>query len=97
MFCKKGVLGNFAKLTGKHLCQIFFLIKLQALVCNFIKKETVTQVFSCDVYEISKDAFSYRTPPVVAYKFKRRCWCVDGGLTWGRGGRERGGGGERES
>ena len=25
MFCKKGVLRNFAKFTGKHLCQILFL------------------------------------------------------------------------
>ena len=35
MFCKKGVLKNFAKFTGKHLCQIFFfLTKLQAKVNN---------------------------------------------------------------
>ena len=27
---KKGALRNFAKLTGKHLCQCLFLIKLQA-------------------------------------------------------------------
>ena len=32
VFCKKGVLRNFAKFTGKHLCQSLF----QA--CNFIKK-----------------------------------------------------------
>ena len=30
VFCKKGVLRNFAKFTGKHLCQSLFLIKLQA-------------------------------------------------------------------
>ena len=24
MFCKKGVLKNFAKFTGKHLCQSLF-------------------------------------------------------------------------
>ena len=24
VFCKKGVLRNFAKFTGKHLCQSFF-------------------------------------------------------------------------
>ena len=29
VFCKKGVLRNFAKFTGKHLCQVSFLIKLQ--------------------------------------------------------------------
>ena len=28
---KKGVLRNFAKFTGKHLCRSLFLIKLQAL------------------------------------------------------------------
>ena len=29
VFCKKGILRNFAKFTGKHLCQSLFLIKLQ--------------------------------------------------------------------
>ena len=29
MFCKKGVLQNYAKLAGKHLCQNLFLTKLQ--------------------------------------------------------------------
>ena len=43
-----------------------FLIKLQALACNFIKKETLTQVFSCEFCEISKNTFSYRTPPLAA-------------------------------
>ena len=28
MFFKKGVLRNFAKLTGKHLCQSLFFNKL---------------------------------------------------------------------
>ena len=27
VFCKKGVRRNFAKFTGKHLCQSFFLKK----------------------------------------------------------------------
>ena len=30
VFCKKAVLRNFTKFTGKHLCQSLFLIKLQA-------------------------------------------------------------------
>ena len=30
VFCKKGVLRSFTKFTGKHLCQSFFLITLQA-------------------------------------------------------------------
>ena len=30
------------------------------------KKETLAQVFSCEFYEISKNTFFYRTPPVAA-------------------------------
>ena len=30
VFYKKGVLKNFVKFTGKHLCWSLFLIKLQA-------------------------------------------------------------------
>ena len=63
VFYKKGVLRNFEKFTGKHRVRVSFLIKLQA-VCNFIKRETLAQVFSCDFREISKNTFSYRTPPV---------------------------------
>ena len=32
--------------------------------CNFIKKETLAQVFSFEFCEISKNTFSYRTPLV---------------------------------
>ena len=37
--------------------RVSFLIKLQAVACNFIKKETRSQVFSCEFYEISKTTF----------------------------------------
>ena len=60
----RGVLKNFTKFTGKHLCQSPFLIKLQASACNFIKKEALAQVFSYEFCEISKNTFSYRTPPM---------------------------------
>ena len=46
---RKGVLRNFAKFTGKHLRQGLFF--------NFIKKETLTQVFFCDFCEIFKNNF----------------------------------------
>ena len=36
---------------------VFFEIKLQAQACNFIKKETLAQIFSCKFYEISKNTF----------------------------------------
>ena len=34
--------------------------------CNFSKKETLAQVFSCEFYEISKSTFSYKTLPLAA-------------------------------
>ena len=34
--------------------------------CNFIKKETLAQVFPCEFCEISKNTFFYRTPLVAA-------------------------------
>ena len=64
---RKGVLRNFIKFTGKHMCdRVSFLIKLQPSVCNFIKRETLAQVFFCEFCKISKNAFSYITPPVAA-------------------------------
>ena len=56
MRCEKSVLRNFAKFTGKHLCQNLFFNKVAGLrfkACNFIKKETLAQVFSCEFCEIS--------------------------------------------
>ena len=57
---RKGVLRNFEKFTGKHLCQSLFFCRPEA--CNFIKKETLAQVFSCEFSKISKNTFFYRTP-----------------------------------
>ena len=37
--------------------RVSFLIKLQALTCNFIKKEALAQVFFCEFYEIFKNTF----------------------------------------
>ena len=39
-------------------------VKTQA--CNFIKKESLAEVFSSELVEISKNTFSYRTPLVAA-------------------------------
>ena len=49
VFCKNGVLRDFAKFTGKNLRHF--------VPCNFIKKETLAQVFSCKLCEISKKTF----------------------------------------
>ena len=34
--------------------------------CNFIKKETLARVFSCEYFEIYENTFSYRTTSVAA-------------------------------
>ena len=39
----------------KQLCQSPFFKKVAGLTCNFIKKETLAQVFSCKFCEISKN------------------------------------------
>ena len=52
MFFKRGVLKIFANITGKHLCWSLFFnkrIDLTPQTCNFIKKETSKQLFSCGI------------------------------------------------
>ena len=60
---KKGVLRNFTKFTAKRLCQsLFYNIEKRLFLrtpqtCNFIKKETLTQLLSCEICEISNNSF----------------------------------------
>ena len=44
---KKAVLKNFHYLQENACVGVSFLIILQASACNFVKKEALTQVFSC--------------------------------------------------
>ena len=60
VFGKKVALRNFPKFTGKHLCQSLY---------NFIKKDTLAQVFSCKFCEIPKNTFFQKTPLVAASVF----------------------------
>ena len=41
--------------------------KVAGAACNFIKKESLAQVFSCEFCEISKNTFFYRTRLVAAF------------------------------
>ena len=66
VFCKKRALGNFAKFTGKHLCQDLFFDKIAGLRPSTLLKKKLAQVFSCEFCEIFKNTFFYRTPPVAA-------------------------------
>ena len=47
-----GVLKTFCKIHRKTPVLVSFLIKLQAEACNFIKEETLGQVFFCQFCEI---------------------------------------------
>ena len=59
-------LDKKAKVSLRYV-QINWLVSIwRQQACNFIKKETLEQVFSCEFCEISKNAFSYRAPLVVA-------------------------------
>ena len=71
VFYKKDVLRNFTKFTGKHLCQTLFFNKFAVLrpAKKKTEKETMTQVFSCEFCEISKNTFFNRTPTFFFFFF----------------------------
>ena len=52
---------NFRKIHSKT--------PVTSLFINFIKRETLAQVVSCEFCEIYKNNFSYRTPLVAASKW----------------------------
>ena len=55
---KIGVLKNFAKLTGKHLCQGLIFNKVAGLwPATLLKEETLVQVFSMNFVKFSRTPF----------------------------------------
>ena len=63
MFCKKGVLKNFANFTGKNLCQNLILIKFHAFRERERDRERERErdsngkVNSCKILEIFKNTY----------------------------------------
>ena len=53
VFCKKSVLRKFSKLTGKHLCQILFLIKRLSL----LKKRLQHRCFPVTFAKVLRTSF----------------------------------------
>ena len=54
----KKVFLEISQTSQENTCaRVSFLIKLQASICNFIKKETLAQVFSGKFCKISKNTF----------------------------------------
>ena len=54
--------------------KVFLNISQSPDACNFIKKETLTQVFSCEFCEIFRNTFFYRTPLVAASDLSHILW-----------------------
>ena len=56
----------FLEILHISLENISARVSLQSQACNFIKKESLAQLFSCEFCEISRNTFFNRTPPVDA-------------------------------
>ena len=66
VFCKKGVLRNFEKFTGKQLCQGLFFNKVAGLRPTTLLKKRLAHTFSCEFCKISKNPYFHRAPLVAA-------------------------------
>ena len=72
VFCKKGVLKNFAKFTGKHLRSGLVFNKaadLQSLTLS--KKEIPGQILSCEFCQISHNTI-FKGPKKLSISAKKR-------------------------
>ena len=56
-FVKRGVLRNFTKFTGKHLCQSLFLIKLQVRPATLLKKRLWHKCFPVNFVKFLRTLF----------------------------------------
>ena len=71
VFCKKITLRNFAKFTGKHLCQSLFFNKAAGLSlrpATLLKKRLWHRCFPVNLPN-SQNTFLHRTPLVAAFSF----------------------------
>ena len=63
--------------------RVSFLKSCRPQACNFIKKETLPQVFSCEFCEISNKTYSYRTPPGATSDYSQKgLWQFTAVLLW---------------
>ena len=54
----ENLFSEISQNSHENICnRVSFLIKLQAKACNFINKETLAQVFSCEFCKISTNIF----------------------------------------
>ena len=72
LLCKSLFFNKVADLRPETLFKKRLRYRCFPEVCNFVKKEAVTQGFSCEFCEISKNTFCYGTPLVAASVCCRR-------------------------
>ena len=86
LFCRKGVLRNFAKFIGKRVFHSLFFNKVAGLrPTTLLKKETLAQVFSCEFWVIYKSNYSCRTPLMAAFLISSGStdiYLIDGNTSW---------------
>ena len=68
MFCKKGVLKNFANINEKHLCQSFFFNKVQTLLTTLSKKGLWHSWFPVNIAKIVRTSFFIEHLRTTAYE-----------------------------
>ena len=78
MFYEKSVIEISQNSQENTCARVSFLIKLQVLACNLIKKETLAQVFSCEFCKMFKNNFFLRTPPWLLLSFSVSVYCQKG-------------------
>ena len=67
---KEKVFIETSQNSQENTCaRVSFLINLQAKACNFIEKETLEQVHSCEFCEVSKKTFLAERFQATASKF----------------------------
>ena len=73
VFCKKGALKNFAKFTGKHLCQSLFFDKVAGLrPATLLKMRFCHSCFFGEFCKIFQNAFLQNTSEQLLWK----CICL---------------------
>ena len=66
LFCKKGVLRNFTKFTGKHLCYSLFFNKVEGLKpATLLKKRPWHRCFPVNFAKFLRTPF-----------FNEHLWCL---------------------
>ena len=68
MFCKKVLLKTLQSSEKKTSARVSFLM-ITPPACNFIKKETPKQMFSCRFCRVFKNTFRQRIPPAAAFSY----------------------------